>query len=87
MASTANNPVLESMAQKIVSNIQENILTSVYEMTGPTVVDSVAENFNVAVERTRLVCRQGQFTSKIFQYPDNLNGYWVKEQERTQITK
>ena len=87
MASTANNPLLESMAKKIVCNIQENTLTSVYEMTGPTVVDSVAENFNVAVERTRLVCRQGQFTSKIFQYPENLNGYWVKEQERTKIIK
>jgi mannosyltransferase OCH1-like enzyme len=87
MASSPNHPMLEAMIEAITTNIEENKLTSVYELTGPTVVDTVASRFDICAERTRVVCRQGQFTSKIFQYPENLKGYWVNEQKHTKIIK
>jgi hypothetical protein len=34
--------LLAAIAEKIVENIQSNTLTSVYDMTGPTVVDALA---------------------------------------------
>lgn len=87
MASSPAHPMLDAMVKQILKNIQENKLTSVYELTGPTVVDTVARDYDICSARTRLVCRQGQFTSKLFQYPDNLKGYWVNEQKRTKIIK
>ncbi len=88
MASAAGNPLMQEIADRILLNIQENKLASVYDMTGPTVVDVVAGGRDgVAVERSKLVCRQGQFTSKRFQYPDKLRGYWVKEQQEKSILK
>ncbi len=54
-------------------------------MTGPTVIDELAGNAAVCIESSTLVCRQGQFTRKVFQYPDKLRGYWVKEQAERPI--
>ncbi len=87
MASAPGNPLMQEIADRILRNIQENKLTSVYDMTGPTVVDAVADREAVAIESSKLVCRQGQFTSKRFQYPDKLRGYWVKEQQEKSIVK
>jgi mannosyltransferase OCH1-like enzyme len=87
MASAPGNPLLQAMIEQILDNIRTNTLASVYDMTGPTVVDAIANRDGVTIERARLVCRQGQFTSKVFQYPDNLRGYWVKEQQENSILK
>ena len=88
MASAAGNPLMQEIADRILLNIQENKLQSVYDMTGPTVVDAVANHRDgVTVESSKLICRQGQFTSKRFQYPDKLKGYWVKEQQEKSILK
>lgn len=88
MASAAGNPLMQEIADRILLNIQENKLQSVYDMTGPTVVDAVANHRDdVSIESSKLVCRQGQFTSKRFQYPDKLKGYLVKEQQEKSILK
>jgi mannosyltransferase OCH1-like enzyme len=42
LASVSRHPVLEEIAKKIVENIQANEIRSVYDMTGPTVVDDLA---------------------------------------------
>jgi mannosyltransferase OCH1-like enzyme len=87
LAAAPNHPVLAAIAYKIVQNIQANSLQSVYDMTGPTVVDEVARSASVEIELSRSVCRQGQFTKKVFQYPDKLKGYWGKEQAERPIVR
>jgi len=84
-ASVAGHPLLAAIAGKIVENIQINKITSVYDLTGPTVVEELAGTALVKIEPSRSVCRQGQLTRKVFQYPDNLRGYWAVEQIRRPI--
>ena len=86
-ASVPGNPFFKKLADRIAENIAADTISSVYDMTGPTVVDVVAEGASIHVEPHDLVCRQGQFTRKSFQYPDNKKGYWVLEQARTDIVK
>lgn len=87
MASAPDNPLLSAISEKIVDNIQKNTLTSVFDMTGPTVLIEVLDDAGPNIEHSRLVCRQGLLTSKVFQYPDNLRGYWVQDQQNTSILK
>jgi mannosyltransferase OCH1-like enzyme len=85
LAAAPGHPLLAATAHRIVENIQANEISSVYHMTGPTVIDELAGNAAVCIESSTLVCRQGQFTRKVFQYPDKLRGYWVKEQAERPI--
>lgn len=87
IASAPDNPLLVALIEKIMRNIKENTLKSVFDMTGPTVLFGIVNDDNANIEHTRLVARQGLLTSKIFQYPDNLRGYWVKDQENIGILK
>jgi mannosyltransferase OCH1-like enzyme len=80
LATVPAHPVLADIATKIVENISANSITSVYDMTGPTVVHEVAGKAAVITEASKLLCRQGQFTRKRMQYPDKLKGYWAKEE-------
>jgi mannosyltransferase OCH1-like enzyme len=80
LAAVAGHPMLMEIAAKIVENIQANEIASVYDMTGPTVVNELAGRASVRIAPSRSVCRQGQLTKKVFQYPDRLRGYWAKEQ-------
>ncbi|MCP3460409.1 glycosyltransferase family 32 protein [Bradyrhizobium sp. CCGUVB23] len=75
LAAEPAHPVLTAVVGKMVENITSNAIKSVYDMTGPTVIDLVAGNSPVPIEPFRSVCRQGQFTRKSFQYPENLKGY------------
>lgn len=63
------------------------MIASVYDVTGPTVVDLVAGRLSVRAEPFGTVCRQGQFTKKSFQYPDALKGYWAREEEKRPIVR
>jgi len=87
LASIPGHPIIKSIADKIVENISSGTITSVYDMTGPTVVNEVAGTAAVQIQPNELVCRQGQFTTKSLQYPDNKKGYWVLEQERKEVLK
>jgi mannosyltransferase OCH1-like enzyme len=87
MASMPGNPLLAAIAEKIMRNIKENNLKSVFDMTGPTVLIGVVDSDNANIDHARIVCRQGLLTSKMFQYPNNLKGYWVKDQQNTSILK
>ena len=87
LAASPGNKIFADIRDRIVSNIHSNSLKSVFDMTGPTVVDIVAGCAAVEVERSKLVCRQGQFTKKVFQYPDSLRGYWAREEEKKPIVK
>lgn len=85
LAAEAPHPVLAAVAAKIEENIALGTMTSVYDMTGPTVVDVVAGSSPVRIEPFRSVCRQGQFTKKSFQYPERLKGYWAQEEKQRPI--
>jgi mannosyltransferase OCH1-like enzyme len=87
IASAPGSSLLSALADRIMKNIKENTLKSVFDLTGPTVLIEIINNDDANIEHTRLVCRQGLLTSKLFQYPDNLRGYWVKDQEHTSILK
>ncbi|MHC2435331.1 glycosyltransferase family 32 protein [Bradyrhizobium sp. USDA 4451] len=85
LAAEPAHPALAAVAAKIKENIAEATITSVYDMTGPTVIDLVAGHSSVRIEPFRLVCRQGQFTKKSFQYPERLKGYWAHEEKNRPI--
>jgi mannosyltransferase OCH1-like enzyme len=87
LAAVPGHPLFVTIAKKIVENVQANTLTSVYDMTGPTVVDALVDAGPYNVEPSRYVCRQGQFTKKVFQYPEQLKGYWAREQEKRPIVE
>ncbi|MGW1425737.1 glycosyltransferase family 32 protein [Bradyrhizobium manausense] len=85
LAAEPSHPALAAVAAKIAENIASGTITSVYDMTGPTVIDLVAGNSSLRIEPFRLVCRQGQFTKKSFQYPEQLRGYWAHEEKKRPI--
>jgi mannosyltransferase OCH1-like enzyme len=87
LASAPGHVVFKEIADKIIDNIAADSIASVYDMTGPTVVDVIADAASVQIEPHQIVCRQGQFTSKIFQYPDNKRGYWAKDECQNNIVK
>lgn len=83
MACEPGNPTMQAILDRILANIDEGTLTSVYDLTGPTVLDAVADRPGVVIDASRGVSRQAQFTSKHLQYPDRLRGYWVEEEKRS----
>ena len=85
IAACPNHPLIIEMADRILANIKENSLKSVFDMTGPTVVNDVVKGKPVAIGANRYVARQALITTKKHQYPDKLNGYWVKEQQERPI--
>ncbi|WP_187434727.1 glycosyltransferase family 32 protein [Bradyrhizobium cytisi] len=87
LAAAPGNGTIVAIRDRIAENITTNTLKSVFDMTGPTVVNIVAGAAPVTIETAKLVCRQGQLTQKRFQYPDRLKGYWAKEQVEGPIVK
>lgn len=84
LASAPSNKTLKDISSKILENITADSIASVYDMTGPTVVDTIAGMAPVEIEAHEVVCRQGQFTKKRFQYPDGI-GYWAEQQRQGPI--
>lgn len=87
MASAPGNPLIQRMVDKVVANIAENTLDSVYHMTGPTVVHAIAKQAGVTPVLYQGVCTQGQFTNKKSQYVDKPNGTWWSEQSEKSIVR
>ncbi|MGY3690556.1 mannosyltransferase OCH1-like enzyme [Bradyrhizobium sp. USDA 3240] len=69
LAAEPTHPVLAKIATKIAENITSGTMTSIYDMTGPTVVDLIAGGILVRAEPFRLVCLA-------------LKGYWAREEEK-----
>jgi mannosyltransferase OCH1-like enzyme len=87
LASSPGNPLMQEIALQILSNIQRNEHKSVYDMTGPTVLEHIADRPSTHIQASRHIARQGQFTTKKLQYPDKLKGYWVNDQKEKSILK
>jgi len=88
MAAAPGHPLLARIADAIRTNIENGTLTSVYSMTGPTVVDRiVTASPGTRVEDYRGICTQGQFTNKRLQYAGKKGGDWWTEQKTNGILK
>lgn len=87
LATAPGNPIFKTIADRISTNIAENSIKSVFDMTGPTVVDAVASVFPIHTAPYNLVCKQGIFTNKAFQYPDDKTRYWVTAQAQMDIVR
>ena len=74
-------------AEKIVHNIKDNQLTSVFDMTGPLVFEELASKEEIEIQNSRLICRQGVFTNKYLQYANDKSKYWGNEQKTKSIVK
>lgn len=88
IAAAPDHPLLARIADAILANIEEGTLASVYDMTGPTVVDRIVKaSPGARVEDYRGYCTQGQFTNKRLQYAGKTNGAWWLEQKMKGILK
>lgn len=88
IAAAPGHPLLARIADAVRVNIDEGTLTSVYTMTGPTVVDRIVRcSPGSRVEDYRGICTQGQFTNKRLQYAGKKDGAWWTEQKVNGILK
>ncbi|MEH6950949.1 glycosyltransferase [Nitrobacter sp. NHB1] len=87
MATVPNNSIFKVIADRIIENIKDDSITSVYDMTGPTVVNAVLAGMRAHIESYNVICKQGLFTNKDFQYPDSRTHYWATAQGLTSIVK
>lgn len=86
-ASKSNNRHLQEMIDMIMKNISENILTNVYDLTGPAILNKVLSSANVNTKNYRYICYQGNFTNEFFQYIDKPAGKWTTEQQKIDVIK
>lgn len=87
IASSPNNNRLEKMINIIITNINENTLKNVYDLTGPGVFNQVLSNSDAPTTHYRYTCNQGNFTNEYFQYVDKPQGKWTKAQQKIDIVK
>ena len=84
IAATPLHNAIATISEQIQQNIDQGLLKSIYDMTGPTVFHNLLTNReDLSINYSKGYVKQGLFTRKEFQYPNNLNGYWVTEEERS----
>lgn len=87
IASKPNNPNLQKLIEQMLTNIRENTIQGVYDMTGPGVFNSVLNYQQVPTTWYRHTCSQGSFTNEHFQYIDKPQGKWTKEQHKVDVVR
>lgn len=87
IASKQDSDHLYGIIKAIMTNIEENVLTSVYRLTGPGVFSQVLNEKEVKTVSYRYTCNQGNFTNEYFQYIDKPRGKWTKAQMEMDIVK
>ena len=85
LAAAPGHPVLQAVCDQIVRNIAEGRHASVYDLTGPTVLDAAVKAAGIAPISYKAACVQGQFVSKSGQYRDKPDGAWWAAQQVTPI--
>ncbi|MBL8579964.1 MAG: mannosyltransferase [Mesorhizobium sp.] len=85
-ASASSSPLIEDMVLIVNQNIEEGVLTSVWDITGPAVLGTVLRGRDVSIEDRRITCVQGLITNEFFQYLDRPAGKWTKEQQTKSVT-
>lgn len=76
MASEIGNPHLMLIVDRINQNIEDGVLKSVFDITGPTAVVNALAGVQVNSAMYSQVCREALLTSKFFQYRDRPGHDW-----------
>lgn len=87
IASQPNNPNLAKLIDRVLLNIKEDKIAGVYDMTGPGVFNQVLDYQKVPTSFYRTTCNQGSFTNEHFQYIDQPQGKWTKEQHKVDVVR
>ena len=87
IASVPDNLNVKKIVRRIMTNIDNEVTDSIYEMTGPLVFDDVLDIEKVRTVFFRHTAIQGSFTNEYFQYIDKPQGKWTKEQKKVAILK
>ncbi len=87
MGCVPGHPLMMEIAERIIDNIHNPEIDSVYDMTGPTVVDAVVKAAGVEHHDYHGICSQGLFTNKRGQYVDKKEGHWIQEQQAKAIVR
>jgi mannosyltransferase OCH1-like enzyme len=85
IASAPGDAVLKDVCDRIVRNINEGLLKSVYDLTGPRVLDAAVKAHGVQPLNYKKICVQGQFVNKRGQYIDKPGGDWMSAQTSAPI--
>lgn len=88
IASDKNNPVLQKSIDIIINNIENKIIGGgVYDLTGPTTLNTAIGNEKVNYRFYRITCVQGSFTNEYFQYIDKPRGKWTHVKSENLLKK
>lgn len=81
IAASSFHSVIKAISDKIKINIDTKKNCSIFEITGPIVVDSIVAGSTCKIELPNRVCKQGIFVQKKYQYPDKSQLHWVEEEK------
>ena len=85
VACASNHSIMTKTTAQICRNIEENTIQNVFHLTGPAVLNEIAQNQPIKTDETRIVCRQAMMTNKSLQYPGALHRYWGTAQKERAI--
>ena len=88
LASGTNNPNLEKAIRIVMENIQSGKdFETIYEITGPPVINEALEGKKVEFRYSRFSCAHGTFTNEYFQYIDKKEGKWTRAKKNELLKK
>ncbi|MBT5934244.1 glycosyltransferase family 32 protein [Sulfurimonas sp.] len=88
IASRKDSPILEKALDIMLENIKnKNIEGGVYQLTGPTVLNTAIGGIEVHNRLYKYTCIQGSFTNERFQYIDKPRGKWIHAKREDLLKK
>ncbi|QTF93045.1 glycosyltransferase [Halomonas sp. BM-2019] len=87
IASRPHTSELGAVIRAINTNIEENTIKGVFDMTGPGVFNRVLDSHCLDTVLYRYACTQGSFTNEHFQYLDKPQGKWHREQQHVAVVR
>jgi mannosyltransferase OCH1-like enzyme len=87
IASAPGNPHFDAFARSIQDKIAKNEAKSVFDLTGPRVIDELKGELGLSGVSFRYTCYQGSFTNRRNQYVDSPAGPWAEAQQKVSIVK
>jgi len=85
IASAPGNRHIRDVIDRIVENINGDIVTGVFDTTGPGVFNKVLGKDAVPTVSYRHAVHQGSFTNEHFQYIDKKEGKWTRQQHQVAV--
>jgi mannosyltransferase OCH1-like enzyme len=85
LAACPYDPHVKRVIDTVISNIRENKIYGVFDMTGPGAMNVALSMGEVNSIPNRSVCIQGSFSNEYFQYIDKKEGKWTRQQKTTRV--